>query len=189
MCSVLFCVWDLKRWIDGWSKLKGAVDATVKGPESRSANLWIGIRTWICAMCACVWGSQIPLQRQDRERSKPGLSEESVAAIALRCVALALRSRSFFFFADAALDRQIFCSIRYVSFHILVLSVCHKRQEQKSVVMELQNWLLLKKTFKRLKKVQSHRRKTEERTRANGRARERERDRERFKCRVHFSVL
>jgi hypothetical protein len=54
MCSVLFCVWDLKRWIDGWSKLKGAVDATVKGPESRSANLWIRIRTWICAMRVCL---------------------------------------------------------------------------------------------------------------------------------------
>ncbi len=90
MCSMLFCVWDLKRWIDGWSKLKGAVDATVKGPESRSANLWIRIRTWICAMCVCVRGPQIPLQRQDRERSKPGLSEESVAALALRCSALLL---------------------------------------------------------------------------------------------------
>jgi hypothetical protein len=88
MWSVLFFVWDLKRWIDGWLNLKGAVDATVKGPQSRSANLWIRIRTWICARCVCVWGSQIPLQRQDRERSNPGLSEESVAAVAFRCVAL-----------------------------------------------------------------------------------------------------
>ncbi len=73
---------------------KGAVDATVKGPESRSVNLSIRIRTWICAMCVCVWGSQIPLQRQDRERSKPGLSKESVAAVASRCVALCCCQRS-----------------------------------------------------------------------------------------------
>lgn len=115
---VCFVFGTSKGGLMGWSKLKGAVDATAKGPESRSANLWIRIRTWICAMCVCVWGSQIPSQRQDRERSKPGLSKESVAAVALR---------SFSSFADAALDRQMFCPIRYVSFHILVLSVCHRR--------------------------------------------------------------
>ncbi len=129
MCSVLFCVWDLKRWIDGWSKLKGAVVATVKGRESRSANLWIRIRTWICAMCVCVFEDLKSLckDRIEREASQAYPKRASLPCLALRCALLLPAVAKLFLLRRCRLDRQIFCSIRYVSFHILVLSVCHKR--------------------------------------------------------------
>jgi hypothetical protein len=87
MCSVLFCVWDLKRWIDGWSNLKGAVDATMKGPESRSANLWITIRTWICALCVCVFGD-LKSSCKDRIEREASQAYPKRASLLLPCVAL-----------------------------------------------------------------------------------------------------
>lgn len=143
-------------------------------------------------MCyACVFGDLKSLCKDRIERSKPGLSEESVAAVALRCAALCSAAASGReAFSPSPMQRSIVKSsapsgtFRSTFFYSLYATSARNR---KRLLWSSRTGYYSKKTFKRLKKVQSQRRKTEERTRANGR--DRERDRERFKCRVRFSVL